>query len=421
MIDSYIVLRRFNINQHMKKVILLALCFSLTFSSMWAQSKEKPKDSNLSKSDMVVLDFNVLAANKEKISKKDPALEKPYTQLIELANVALRFKPVSVMDKLDLPPSQDKHDYMSIGPYWWPDPTKADGIPYIRKDGEVNPEVRNYPDKENMPKVCEHVYNLSLAYYFSNNEEYAKHAAKLIKVWFLDSATAMNPNLKFGQAIKGITEGRAEGLIEVRHFIFLLDAAVLLKSSEHFNENKQKKLTKWMRTFLNWMETSEIGIDERDAGNNHGVWYDATSLALANFVGDKSLANKVVKRAADRLDAEMNENGLFPLELARTTSLHYSAFILDAFTVIAHLSEKTETNLWTIQTKSGKSLEKGYLGLIPYLADPKSWTWKQIKPFNMSNAHQILWKAAVKYNCVSCKDIIKQSTPNYEKLLINIL
>jgi len=100
---------------------------------------------------------------------------------------------------------------MSLAPYWWPDPSKPNGLPYIRKDGEVNPEVKNYPDKEQMPKLCENVNTLSLAYFYSRDEKYAKHAANLLRVWFWDPSTKMNPNLNFGQAVKGITNGRAEG------------------------------------------------------------------------------------------------------------------------------------------------------------------------------------------------------------------
>lgn len=377
--------------------------------------------SNLSKSDMVKLDFTLLTESKAKIKNNDAAVMPAYIQLLKNADNALKYKAVSVMDKKDLPPSGDKHDYMSIGPYWWPDPSKPNGQPYIRKDGEVNPEVKNYPDKENMPRLCENVYNLALAYYLSGKEEYAKHAGKLIKTWFLDSATAMRPHLKFGQAIKGITDGRAEGLIEVRHFIFLLDAVELIKNSENFNEAKQKKLKKWMTAFLTWMEASEIGIDERDAKNNHGVWFDATTLALANFTGNAALADKIVKRAAERLDAQMDDKGYFPLELERTTSLHYTVFILDAFTIIAQLSENTKTNFWALQTKSKKSLEKGYETILPFLADNKKWTSKQIKPFIMGNSFQILWRAATKYNCTSCKGIIKKYASDFDKLLLNLL
>ena len=391
-------------------VLFLSLAFPM--------NAQKP---DLSKSDMVKLDFTILAESKAKIKVKDAALRPAYEKLIKNADNALKYKLVSVMDKKDLPPSGDKHDYMSIGPYWWPDPSKLNGQPYIRKDGEVNPEVKNFPDKENMPKLCENVYVLSLAYYFSGKEEYAKLAGKLIKTWFLDSATAMNPNLKFGQAIKGITDGRAEGLIEVRHFIFLIDGVELLKNSENFNEGKQKELKKWMSAFLTWMETSKIGIDERDAKNNHGVWFDATTLALANFTGDAALADKIVKRAADRLDAQMDDKGYFPLELERTTSLHYTAFILDAFTIIAQLAEKTKTNFWSLQTKSTKSLEKGYETILPFLADTKKWNYPQIKPFTISNAFQILWRAATKYNCTSCKSIIKKNSADFDKLLLHLL
>lgn len=48
---------------------------------------------------------------------------------------------LTVMDKPLTPPSGNKHDYMSMGRYWWPDPTKADGLPYVRRDGVVNPEI----------------------------------------------------------------------------------------------------------------------------------------------------------------------------------------------------------------------------------------------------------------------------------------
>ncbi|MEI7733838.1 MAG: alginate lyase family protein [Ferruginibacter sp.] len=398
----------------MKKTVLavLMICFTLLINAQKAE---------LSKSDMVKLDFKILAESKAKIIAKDAAVMPAYEQLIKDADKALKYKAVSVMDKTDLPPSGDKHDYMSIAPYWWPDPSKADGLPYIRKDGEVNPEIKNYPDKENMPRLCENIYNLSLAYYFSGNEEYAKHAGKLIKVWFLDSATAMHPNLNFGQAVKGVTEGRAEGLIEVRHFIFLIDGVTLLQHSENFKEGKQKKLKKWMSQFLTWMETSKIGIDERDAKNNHGVWFDATSLAIANFIEDKAMANKIVQRAINRLDVQMDANGFFPLELARTTSMHYSTFILDAFTIIAQLSETTDTNLWTVQTQSKKSLEKGYAAILPFWADNTKWRYQEIKPFTMNNAYQCIWKAAAKYNCTTCKGVIKKNASDFDQLLINLL
>src|SRR5688572_22934036 len=154
-----------------------------------------------------VLDAKTLKTNKAGIQNKKANLIPAYKQLVKDADKALKEGPFSVMEKKNDPPSGDKHDYMSLAPYFWPDPSKPNGLPYIRKDGQTNPEVKEYKDKEYMPKMCELVYTLSLAYYFSGNEVYAEHAAKLLKTWFLDPATRMNPNLNYAQAIKGENEG----------------------------------------------------------------------------------------------------------------------------------------------------------------------------------------------------------------------
>ena len=334
------------------------------------------------------------------------------------ADALLSYGPVSVMQKTALPPSGDKHDYMSLAPYWWPDPSKPGGLPYIRKDGDINPEVKNYPDKNNMPVLCENIYKLSLAYHFSGKEAYARHAVLLIKAWFLDTATRMNPNLNYGQAVKGVTDGRAEGLIDSRCFIYLIEGIRLLDMTKQDKDG----LKTWFSAFLTWMQTSTIGLDEQNAKNNHGVWYDAQSLSIALFVDSTDLAHRIIARAADRLDKQMNDDGLFPLELERTTSLHYSVFALNAFFIIADLSSKTGTDFWTLTTPSGKSLGKAFNALLPYLSGEKTWTWKEIHPFNPADAVPLLMRGAEHYNCTSCEAIIQKTAPHgYNRLLIHIL
>ena len=93
------------------------------------------------------LDRESLAKNRSRVAAKDPAIMIAYKQLLKEADKALQFGPVSVMEKKALPPSGDRHDYMSLAPYHWPDPAKADGLPYIRKDGQTNTEVKEYNDK----------------------------------------------------------------------------------------------------------------------------------------------------------------------------------------------------------------------------------------------------------------------------------
>jgi len=373
-------------------------------------------------SDKIKLDFNVLAEKKKFVQSKDASLMPAYNQLLKTAEKLLKYEPVSVMDKKDIPPSGDKHDYMSLAPYFWPDTSKPNGLPYIRKDGETNPEVKNYTDKVNMPKLCENIYMLSLAYYFSDDEKYAAHASKLLQVWFLDTATRMNPNLKYGQAIKGVNEGRGAGIIDARHFIFVIDALELMKNCKAWTGRNQMEMKKWFSQYLHWLYTSEIGIDEMNTKNNHGVWYEAQTLSIALFVDSMELAKKIIARAANRLDAQMDANGFFPKEMERTTSLHYSVFVLDAFCIIAQLSEKTGTNFWTLETKSGKSLNKALQAIFPYISKEKHWFGPQIKPFNFAEGFQLFIRGAAKLKCSNCPDAAKKIAGNeYEKLLVNLL
>lgn len=363
-----------------------------------------------------------LATNKNKIKANNAAIMPAYELLLKDAGKALQFGPVSVMEKKNAPPSGDMHDYMSLAPYFWPDPTKPDGLPYIRKDGQTTPEVKEYKDKEYLPKLCESLHTLALAYYFSGEQKYADHATKLIRVWFLDKATRMNPNLNFGQAIKGVNTGRGAGLIDSRHFIKVVDAVGLIQGSKAWTTTDQKALQAWFTEFLNWMQTSKIGTDEMGAANNHGAWYDAQRLSLALFVDSMKLAEKIVRNAQERLDKQMDNAGKLPLEMERTTSLHYSVFALQAFFNIARMAQKTGIDFWNYKSPSGKSLQKGFDEMYPYLAQQKKWEGQQIKEFETEEGLPILADGAEKFACKNCEtDINKIAGEKATRLRMNLL
>ncbi|MDB5203414.1 MAG: alginate lyase family protein [Ferruginibacter sp.] len=362
-----------------------------------------------------VLSEKALAANKSKIDNKDALIMPAYKQLLKDADKALKFGPVSVMGKKHLPPSGDRHDYMSLAPYFWPDPAKPDGLPYIRKDGQTTPEVKEYLDKEYMPKLCESVFTLALSYYFSGEKVYADHAAKLMKVWFLDTATRMNPNLEFAQAIKGVNTGRGAGMIDSRHFVKLIDAIGLLSASKSWTKTDQEGMQKWFHDFLQWMQTSKNGRDEMAAKNNHGAWYDAQRLSMALFIDSADLAKKVVANSLIRLDKQMDEQGNFPLEMERTISLHYTVFALNAFLAISEMSAHSGADISQQVTPSGKSLKKAIDVLVPYLSGNKKWDGPQIKEYNQEESLPLLLAAYKNYDCKACLAIIKSVGKDYNQ------
>ncbi|MFP4367259.1 MAG: alginate lyase family protein, partial [Bacteroidales bacterium] len=85
-------------------------------------------------------DYDWMKQVKSELNKGETFYLPAYESLIAEADRDLEGGVYSVTFKKMVPPSGSKNDYMSMGPYWWPDPEQPDGLPYIRRDGEVNPE-----------------------------------------------------------------------------------------------------------------------------------------------------------------------------------------------------------------------------------------------------------------------------------------
>ncbi len=372
-------------------IILVALAFTMACAAQSA------------KPEFYCYDGQALRNNKADLTIAGNENIDAYKALLKDAEKALLFKTVSVMEKKNNPPSGDKHDYMSLAPYWWPDSSKADGLPYIRRDGVTNPEVKDYLDKDYMPQLCKNVETLALAYFFSGENKYALHAANLIRVWFLNPETKMNPNLNYAQAIKGRNDGRGAGIIDSRQFIKVVNAAGLLLASPAWKKSDDLGLRKWYADFLHWMETSECGLDEADAPNNHGAWYDAQRIAFAAYAGDKNQVKAIAENAVKRIDKQIDEEGFFPKELERTISLHYSAFVLDAFFTIAQVAKNNGIDIYHTVTPSRKSLQKAFNTHLPFFLGKKKWISEQIKEWKPEECYMILMEASKEYKCKDCK------------------
>jgi hypothetical protein len=347
---------------------------------------------------LLLIDADRLADVRARLkSGGDETLKAALAALERDAAKALAMKPVSVMDKTITPPSGDKHDYMSQAPYWWPDPSKPDGRPYIRKDGQRNPEINRLSDHDNLGGLASAVQTLGLAFHLTGREEYAVQAAKLTRVWFLDPATRMNPHLKFGQGIPGITEGRGIGIIETRGLPELLDGVTLIAGSPSWTASDQKGLADWMRAFLTWLVDSTHGQEEAKNGNNHETWYDVQVASLALFTEQPEIPRRTLERSRDRIGTQFEPDGRQPRELERTRAWDYSIFNLTAFFNLARLGSRAGVgvDLWNYKTADGRSLRQAFDYLVPVAAGERKWTYDQITDFSPKPLVPLLRRAAV--------------------------
>jgi len=162
---------------------------------------------------------------------------------------------------------------------------------------------------------------LSLAYYFKDDEEYAAKATQLMRAWFLDPATRMNPNLEYAQFIPGSTPDAGIGLIETRGLADIVDAIGLLAGSAPGHQQIRKDL-KLVQYLLQWMQESRNGREENAKKNNHARLYDVQAISFALFVRRNDLAKQIAEAAKEkRIALQIEPDGRQPLELSRTKSM----------------------------------------------------------------------------------------------------
>lgn len=315
-----------------------------------------------------------LVAAKLSLDRGETALRPARDQLLVQATALLERKPPSVLDKPRPGPSGDPHDYYSLAPYWWPDPAKSNGLPYVRRDGEINPASREGTDDGALDRLASGVETLALAYWFSGDERFAAQAARFVRVWFIDPATRMAPHGRHAQAILGLNDGRGIGIIEFRRFMQVNESLALLAGSPSWTSGDRAALRQWMEEFSGWLTTSSHGQDEKAEANNHGTWYDAQTAHLALVLGRSDEAARILTRSrAERIARQIQPDGSQPLELARTKSLGYSLYNLEALFTCARLGEHVGVDWWSHQTNDNRSLQAALAYLAPYMDPQRAW------------------------------------------------
>ncbi|WP_186176213.1 alginate lyase family protein [Vibrio jasicida] len=361
--------------------------------------------------EVITYDAQALEYNKSHLSEK----ELPLNELKKKADKALKSKVDPVTNKTLLPASGNKHDYFSFGPYWWPNPDTEDGLPYVRRDGEYNMATKSSAtDKQRFIRFAKDVTDLGLAYYFTNDERYAKKAVEQLDAWFVNPKTMMNPHLKYAQAIPGIVDGRGIGIIDSRLLIPVIDSVSLIQN--HLSKSQHESIVDWFTQFNDWLITSNHGFEEDNWHNNHGTWYDAQVVAFSLFVGKEDLAKKRLRiTQMRRIGGHFDDQGRQHAELERTRPWHYSNFNLEAYNYLGHFGELVGVDVWNYEIDK-HSLKDGYSYIASYISENKGWEHKELKGFDPNISYKNILYAHRAYN----KPVFDKALSELQKDMLNI-
>src|SRR5688500_279838 len=115
---------------------------------------------------------------------------------------------------------------------------------------------------------------LALAHYLTDDPRYAAKAADLVRTWFLDPSTRMNPSAEYAQGVPGRELGRPEGVLDTFRLIRVVEAVGLIQPAGALSPQELTELKAWFSAYVDWMASSPNGRGEAAAGNNHALWYD---------------------------------------------------------------------------------------------------------------------------------------------------
>lgn len=371
---------------NIRRKFFIALSVSLMCSLVACQSgrnsqpKSALKELQPPQIMAVHFDWHNVSWVKEQLRSNNPYYVQHYQTLLEQAQQALHFRADPVTNKTQLPASGDIHDYLSYAPYRWPNPATESGLPWIARDGVINPISQGRDtDFTRASEFFTVVETLAWTFYFSEQQKYADKLIELITIWYLQPETKVNPNINYGQAVPGVADGRKAGIQEWHRQSHVITALQILEAARVLPVKVKSGMHQWFSEYLNWLMTDNMAKSAGLTAQNHATLYSKQIIGLMIYLGRYAQAKREVEALKEtRIAVQILPNGIQPKEIGRTRSVHYVVYNTWALTELLAMGRKLDIDLWQYQTVDGRSVKKAYEFILPYANAEKVWQHQEV-------------------------------------------
>ena len=106
----------------------------------------------------------------------------------------------------------------------------------------------------------------ALAWAINGSSDYATNVASWINTWFIAKDTYMNPNLNYGQMVRGPGQnyraGRSSGVIDLRCMVKVVNAVLVLRAGQApgWTSAIDSGLVNWTKSYIKWLTSSQIAL-----------------------------------------------------------------------------------------------------------------------------------------------------------------
>jgi hypothetical protein len=111
------------------------------------------------------------------------------------------------------------------------------------------------------------LYN-TLAWAINGSSNYSTNVASWINTWFIAKETYMNPNLNYGQMVRGPRQtfhaGRSSGLIDLKCMVKVVNAVLVLRAGQApgWTSAIDSGLVNWIKSYIKWLTSDQIALTE---------------------------------------------------------------------------------------------------------------------------------------------------------------